>query len=175
MSSPSARVRPRVVVETALGNLHVELQSDRAVLSCRYFLEDVRRGTYDECSFFRIVTEANNAARDRPAIEVAQGGHRVVDTDIEPSIPHETTQATGLRHRRGTVSLARFRPGAVYHSFFVCFRDEPQLDYGGCRNPDGQGFAAFGQVIDGEEVLDLLRRCAEAQEMLRTPIRARVR
>jgi peptidyl-prolyl cis-trans isomerase A (cyclophilin A) len=61
-----------------------------------------------------------------------------------------------LRHLRGTVSLARFLPGAVYHSFFVCMRDEPALDQGGARNPDGLGFAAFGQVVRGFEHLHRL-------------------
>jgi peptidyl-prolyl cis-trans isomerase A (cyclophilin A) len=167
-------VLPRVAVETALGCLHIELHEHLAPHSCSYFLGDVRRGTYDQCSFFRIVTEKNHTAIGRPAIEVAQGGHPAIDAGMEPSIVHETTRVSGLGHRRGTLSLARFRPGAVYHSFFICFRDEPELDYGGRRNPDGQGFAAFGQLIEGGDVLDLLRERAEPHEMLRRPIPTRV-
>jgi peptidyl-prolyl cis-trans isomerase A (cyclophilin A) len=166
---------PRVAIETKLGRLHVELEAHRAPHSCSYFLGDVRSGVYEQCSFFRIVTEKNHVAEGRPAIEVAQGGHPWADVNIEPSIVHETTQATGLRHRRGTISLARFRPGAVYHSFFICFRDEPALDHGGLRHPDGLGFAAFGQLIEGCDVLDLLRQRAEAEEMLRNRITARIR
>lgn len=166
---------PRIAIDTAFGALYVELQSHLAPHSCNYFLEDVRSGAYDSCSFFRIVTEENCAAENRPAIEVAQGGRPAVDANVMPSIVHETTRVTGLRHRRGTISLARYRPGAVYHSFFICLRDEPQLDCGGRRNPDGLGFAAFGQLIDGWEVLDRLRQCAETEPMLRKPIGIRIR
>jgi peptidyl-prolyl cis-trans isomerase A (cyclophilin A) len=81
---------------------------------------------------------------EHPAkIEVIQMGWRETNPGIPPSRRHETTAMTGLRHRKGTVSLARFAPGAVYHSWFVCMRDEPGLDAGGLRHPDGQGFAAF--------------------------------
>ena len=82
-------------------------------------------------------------------IAVIQGGLRHEREDLPPVIAHETTAMTGLRHLKGTVSLARFAPGAVYHSFFICLRDEPVLDFSGARHPDGQGFAAFGRVVAG--------------------------
>jgi peptidyl-prolyl cis-trans isomerase A (cyclophilin A) len=77
---------------------------------------------------------------------------------------------TGLRHMKGTVSLARFAPGAVYHSFFICLRDEPALDFGGARHPDGQGFAAFGWVARGFDIVQRIFAHAEAEEYLRNVI-----
>ena len=101
----------------------------------------MRAGRYDGSSFFRIVTLSNQSAERHRRIAVIQGGLRHEREDLEPVIPHESTATTGLRHLKGTVSLARFAPGAVYHSFFICLRDEPVLDFGGARHPDGQGFA----------------------------------
>ena len=112
----------------------------RAPISSRYFLHDVDTGLLDGSSIFRIVTLE---------IEVIQMGLCETNSHIAPTIEHEPTGRTGLRHVQGTVSLARFAPGAVYHSFFVCMRDEPSLDQGGARNPDGMGFAAFGFVASG--------------------------
>ena len=128
------------------------------------------------------MTMAMQAVQVRPSgpkvlrIGVIQGGLKHQREDLPPVIPHETTATTGLRHLRGTVSLARFAPGAVYHSFFICLRDEPALDFGGVRHPDGQGFAAFAQVTHGFDVVQRIFAQAEAQEYLEHEIRiARVR
>ena len=72
-----------------------------------------------------------------------------------PPIPHETTQQTGLRHADGTLSMARNEPGTASSEFFICVGDQPELDFGGKRNPDGAGFAAFGKVLAG---LDVVRK-----------------
>ncbi|MCY4752819.1 peptidylprolyl isomerase [Pelomonas aquatica] len=75
-----------------------------------------------------------------------------------------------MRHRDGTVSMARGAPGTAAAEFFVCIGDQPELDYGGHRNPDGQGFAAFGRVVQGMEVVRALHARAGAKQWLRTPI-----
>jgi peptidyl-prolyl cis-trans isomerase A (cyclophilin A) len=141
----------------------IAVDEGAAPVSSAYFLADVDGGMLDGSSIFRIV---------KGEIDVVQMGVCVTDTTIPPVIAHETTGKTGLRHRRGTVSLARFAPGAVYHSMFVCMRDEPSLDEGGTRNPDGQGFAAFGHVVDG---LERLQRIFDdytlAEEFLPVPLR----
>lgn len=155
-----------VEIETALGEIEIQVLEDRAPASAAYFLADVRAGVFDGASFFRIVTLANQDAEEGRRIEVIQGGWRHPSTDLPPVIPHETTAMTGLRHVKGAVSLARFAPGAVYHSFFICLRDEPCLDFGGARHPDGQGFAAFGQVVRGFDVVELIYARAEAEEYL---------
>ena len=141
----------------------IAVEVSAAPVSSAYFLADVDAGVLDGSSLFRIVREK---------IAVLQMGLRATDPTLPPVIAHEPTGTTGLRHRRGTVSLARFAPGAVYHSLFVCMRDEPSLDQGGSRNPDGQGFAAFGHVVDG---LERLQRIFDShppgEEYLRIPLR----
>jgi peptidyl-prolyl cis-trans isomerase A (cyclophilin A) len=161
----------RVQIETALGDIEIDVFDDRAPASAGYFLADVRGGLYDGSSFFRVVTLQNQSAEERRRIEVIQGGLRHEREDLPPIIPHETTAMTGLRHVKGTVSLARFAPGAVYHSFFVCLRDEPVLDFSGLRHPDKQGFAAFGRVTQGFEVVERIYARAEAQEYLGNAVR----
>jgi peptidyl-prolyl cis-trans isomerase A (cyclophilin A) len=144
-------------VETALGEVAVALREDAAPQSCRYVLELVDRGALNCSSVFRIVTPGNDALRDFAPIEGIQLGYRCADPATPIVVAHETTTQTGLRHVRGTVSLPRWRPGATYESFFICLRDEPALDHGGIRNPDRQGFAAFGSVVGGRPVLEAIR------------------
>ena len=159
MSSPA----PLVEVHGANFTFTIAVDVSAAPISSAYFLADVDAGVLDGSSIFRIVREK---------IAVIQLGLRETNPTVPPVIAHERTGTTGLRHRRGTVSLARFAPGAVYHSVFVCMRDEPSLDEGGARNPDGQGFAAFGQVIDGFEHLQrIFAAHALGPEYLQTPIR----
>jgi peptidyl-prolyl cis-trans isomerase A (cyclophilin A) len=147
---------------------------DQAPISSAYFLADVDAGVLDGSSIFRIVNVDNQPATHPAKIEVIQMGLRENDPTIPATIQHESTGLTGLRHRRGTVSLARFAPGAVYHSLFVCMRDEPCLDEGGARNPDGLGFAAFGYVAEGFEQLQrIFAEHTHGVEYLGTPIRLR--
>jgi peptidyl-prolyl cis-trans isomerase A (cyclophilin A) len=161
----------RVRIETALGEIELQLFAEQAPVSAGYFLADVKAGLYDGSSFFRIVTLQNQTAEEGRRIEVIQGGLKHGREDLPPVIPHETTAMTGLKHLKGTISLARFAPGAVYHSFFICLRDEPVLDFGGARHPDGQGFAAFGGVTRGFDVVERVFARAEAGEYLRNEIR----
>ena len=60
---------------------------------------------------------------------------------------------TGIKHLDGTISMARYTPGTATSEFFICVNDQPSLDHGGDRNPDNEGFAAFGRVIEGMEVV----------------------
>ena len=69
------------------------------------------------------------------------------------AIPHETTDATGLAHVDGAISMARGEVGTASTEFFICVGAQPALDFGGARNPDGQGFAVFGHVVDGMDVV----------------------
>jgi peptidyl-prolyl cis-trans isomerase A (cyclophilin A) len=117
------------------------------------FLRYVREHRFKGATFYRTVrmdNQPNNAIK----IEVIQGG---LGEDEKkrglPAIAHETTAATGLHHKNGTVSMARAEPGTASSEIFICIGDQPELDFGGKRNPDGQGFAAFGQVISGMDVV----------------------
>jgi peptidyl-prolyl cis-trans isomerase A (cyclophilin A) len=161
----------KVRIETGLGAMVVEVFEDRAPASAAYFLADVRAGLFDGASFFRIVTLTNQSAEPHRRIAVIQGGLIHESTDLPPVIPHETTAMTGVKHLKGTVSLARFAPGAVYHSFFICLRDEPALDFGGARHPDGQGFAAFGRVVEGFEMVERIFARGEADEYVKDALR----
>jgi peptidyl-prolyl cis-trans isomerase A (cyclophilin A) len=163
----------RVRIETELGDIELELFEQQAPASAGYFLADVRAALYDGSSFFRIVTLSNQTVEKHRRIAVIQGGLRYEREDLPPAIPHETTAMTGLRHLKGTVSLARFAPGAVYHSFFICLRNEPVLDFGGARHPDGQGFAAFGRVMAGFDVVQSIYARAEKAEYLKNEIAIR--
>ena len=163
----------RVRIETELGEIGIELFDQQAPASAGYFLADVRSGIYDGSSFFRIVTLSNQSVERHRRIAVIQGGLRHERENLPPVIPHETTAMTGLKHLQGTVSLARFAPGAVYHSFFICLRDEPALDFGGARHPDGQGFAAFGRVAEGFDVVQRIYARAETTDYLKNEIAIR--
>lgn len=166
---------PRVVVSTALGDFTVEVYPDRAPLSAADFLAYVDRGLLDNQSVYRIVSMANQPDTVRAKIEVIQFGWRAPDgnDDAPPPVPpiaHEPTSVTGLRHKDGTLSMARLAPGTASNAFFICIGDQPELDFGGGRNPDGQGFAAFGQVVDGMDVVRKIFGKAEADDRLASPI-----
>jgi peptidyl-prolyl cis-trans isomerase A (cyclophilin A) len=166
---------PPVMVEIRAADfsITVGVHQDRAPISSSYFLRDVDAGVLDGSSIFRIVNLRNQPATAPAKIEVIQMGLRDMNATMPPTIEHEPTGRTGLRHSKGTISLARFAPGAVYHSFFVCMRDEPSLDQGGARNPDGMGFAAFGFVATGFGYLQGIfaaHAAANLPEYLETPI-----
>ena len=112
----------------------------------------------------------NASIRTEHPIEVLQGGLK--DTDPQPIAPieHECTRQTGLLHKKWTLSTARFAPGETYGSFFVCMRDEPVLDRGGERHPDGLGFAAFGAVVRGFTTLEAIFARQEPDEFMKNEI-----
>ena len=94
-------------------------------------------------------------------IEVIQGGLELESTDLPfEAIRHESTQITGIKHLDGVISMARGGPGTAASEFFICINDQPELDFGGQRNPDEQGFAAFGKVVDGMEVVRRIQEMA---------------
>ena len=87
------------------------------------------------------------------------------------AIPLERTRDTGLKHVDGTISMARFTPDSAQHSFFICIGDQPELDFGGKRNPDGQGFAAFGKVTKGMDIVRKIQMSPADGQTLKPPIR----
>jgi len=156
----------RVVVETSMGSFELDVDVDRAPVTANNFLRYVDGGLYDGGSFFRTVHGANQPT-DSIRIAVVQGG-RSPSATVEsfPPIPLERTSQTGILHTDGAVSMARGGPNTATHSFFICIGDQPSLDYGGMRNPDGQGFAAFGTVVAGMEVVRAIHRAPyEAQQL----------
>jgi peptidyl-prolyl cis-trans isomerase A (cyclophilin A) len=141
----------RVVIDTALGPIGVLLELGRAPVSAGDFLKYVDRGLYAGGAFYRTVRPDDDPAPVK--IEVVQGGLTDESRFLAP-IAHEPTSQTGLRHRNGTFSIARGEVGTgTAGAFFICIGDQPQLDFGGKRNPDGQGFAAFGHVTSGMKLV----------------------
>lgn len=163
--------RPRVLIQTALGDIELELAARRAPVTVSNFLHYVHAGLYADGSFFRTVRPDNqptNAVR----IEVVQAQANPARTaEFRAPILLERTRDTGLRHLVGTVSMARTGPDSAQDHFFICLRDEPELDFGGRRNPDGQGFAAFGRVVRGLETVRRLQEQPADGQSLRPPIR----
>ena len=146
-----AQKTTRCLIQTSLGNISVELYPEKAPVTVANFLRYVDAHLYDSSSFFRAVTMANQP-NNAVKIEVVQGGN--VDSLKQfPPIAMETTKQTGLHHLDGTISMARSTPASATCSFFICINDQPSLDFGGKRNPDGQGFAAFGKVTSGMDVV----------------------
>lgn len=166
----AALVRTRV--QTALGDFVMAVDPAVAPLTVANYLRYVDGRHLDGGSVYRLVSMANQRADTVHKIEVVQWGMNGPDDQPAPFPPiaHETTRQTGLRHRDGTVSMARNAPGSATAEFFICIGDQPALDFGGGRNPDGQGFAAFGQVVEGMDVVRALHARAQAEQFLPVPI-----
>jgi len=142
---------PAVIIKTELGDINVELYENDAPATVANFLKYVDSSAFINSSFYRTVTLSNQPNNDIK-IEVIQGGLYEEDKMLDP-IQHEPTIETGILHKNGIISMARNEPGSATSEFFICIGDQPELDYGGKRNPDGQGFAAFGKVISGMETV----------------------
>ena len=162
-----AATAPRVRITTELGAFTVEVYPDKAPLTANDFLAYVDKGYLTGSSVYRIVSMANQPPTVPAKIEVVQFGLKEARL---PNVAHEPTTQTGLLHKDGTLSLARLAPGTGSSAFFICIGDQPSLDFAGKRNPDGQGFAAFGQVVDGMDVVRRIFAKAEAKDQMEHPI-----
>lgn len=159
-SAPESDDAVVIVMQTAIGDITLELYPDKAPVTVANFLRYVDARKFDGATFYRTVRLDNQAPSDVP-IQVVQGGlyghafRRQAGPPPETfnPIPHETTKSTGLSHLDGTISMARTAPGTASSEFFICIGENPALDFGGARQPDGQGFAAFGRVISGMDVV----------------------
>ncbi|RKD91801.1 peptidylprolyl isomerase [Mangrovibacterium diazotrophicum] len=161
---------PKVEVESSMGNLVLEIDTVHAPLTAGNFLKLVDQGLYLNASFYRVV-RMDNQPQSPVKIEVIQGG--LMDDNLidkYPGIEHETTEKTGLKHLDGTLSMARNQPGTASTEFFICVGDQPELDFGGKRNPDGQGFAAFGKVVEGMDVVLQIQQLNDDKQYLREPV-----
>ena len=155
-----------ISMETELGSIQIELYPDRAPITVSNFLRYVDQNRYEDLHFYRVVHMENQPDND-VKIEVIQGGLGFDKHPMElPTIVHETTDKTGIRHLNGTLSMARMEPGTASSEIFICINDQPELDYSGKRNPDGQGFAAFGKVISGMDVIRKIQLLPETKQML---------
>jgi peptidyl-prolyl cis-trans isomerase A (cyclophilin A) len=158
---------PHVLVETELGVIEIELDA-RAPRTVANFLRYVDERFFDGTSFYRTV-RPDNQPDNLIKIEVIQGGADGTRPAHDP-IALERTSITGLQHRAGTVSMARNGPDTATSEFFICVGPQPELDFGGRRNPDGQGFAAFGRVVRGMDVVMRIHQRAADKQRLAPPL-----
>jgi peptidyl-prolyl cis-trans isomerase A (cyclophilin A) len=162
--SPGARAQTtgspvRVQVETALGVIVLELDPAHAPATVANFLAYVDAGHYDGGTFHRTV-KLDNQPESTVKIEVIQAGVNPAQSKSGfPAIALERTNRSGLKHVDGAVSMARGAADSATSGWFICINDQPSLDFGGTRNPDGQGFAAFGRVVSG---MDVVRKIQQA-------------
>lgn len=164
---------PKVFISTEMGDIIVELYADKAPITTANFLQYVDSEKFNgEACFYRVVRPGNQP-NNPIKIEVVQGGF-ATDSLIEKKqllpIKHETTKETGILHKNGTISMARLEPGTASSEFFICIGDQPELDFGGKRNPDGQGFAAFGSVIEGMDVIKKIQQLEDNDQYLKKPV-----
>lgn len=147
-----------VVVETSIGVIEVAVDPVHAPITTANFLRYVDARMYDSGRFHRAVRKDNQARKD-VLIEVIQGGRSPEKAKAERgfgAIPLERTSVTTLTHVDGAISMARGNTAdSASSDFFLCVGPQPALDFGGARAGDGQGFAAFGRVTSG---MDVVRR-----------------
>ncbi|MFZ4057450.1 MAG: peptidylprolyl isomerase [Ferruginibacter sp.] len=160
---------PRIRIVTSMGDIEAELYPAKAPKTVQAFLQYIDSGYFNKGAFYRVVLlEGINAANN---VGLIQGGTWQSDgkaTRIIPGIPHESTQQTGLSHTNGVLSLARTTVGSANTEFFICIGDQSQFDYG--NGADGQGFAAFGKVIEGMQIVRKIQQQSCRGESLVNPI-----
>ncbi len=165
---------PKVQICAEIGTITLEVFVDKAPKTSSNFLAYVDSGKYNNKSFFYRTVRMDNQPDNLIKIEVIQGGF-YEDSLIEKyqfsTIKHETTKETGILHKDGTISMARGPVGTASSEFFICIGDQPELDFGGKRNPDGQGFAAFGKVIKGMDVIREIQMQKDTLQYLIKPIK----
>ncbi|WP_084362813.1 peptidylprolyl isomerase [Roseivirga echinicomitans] len=155
-----------IEIKTELGSIMAELYPDKAPITVANFIKYIENHKFDSASFYRTVRMDNQPNND-VKIEVIQGGisyNRSVTSF--PAIAHETTEKTGILHTDGVLSMARVGPGTATAEFFVCIGDQPSLDFGGKRNPDGQGFATFGKVTKGMDIVKKIQQKEDKNQYL---------
>ncbi|MDB2437814.1 peptidylprolyl isomerase [Hellea sp.] len=152
---PKVDTSPNVIIETEMGVIEIETYPEKAPASAGDFLNYVDRGFYNGEGFYRVV-RADNDPR-KMGMSLIQGGR----LDLEPKgapIAHELTSETGLRNDSAMVSIARDEPGTGSAAFFfINIGDNNFLDEGGERNPDGAGYATFGKVVKGMDVVKAIQ------------------
>lgn len=144
---------PRVRLETPKGVIVLEVYADKAPVTAGNFLRYVDEGRYEGGVFYRALRLGF-----APEKGLLQGGLNGIETKALPPIAHEPTTQTGIKHLDGTISMARFDPGTAKCEFFICVGDSPYFDADPKQPGDNQGFAAFGRVVEGMDVVRLLHQ-----------------
>jgi peptidyl-prolyl cis-trans isomerase A (cyclophilin A) len=161
----------RVLIKTAKGDIEAELDAAKAPTTVANFLRYVDGHFYDGGRFHRTVTK-DNQPNNKVKIDVVQAGIDPTRAKEQfPPIKLERTRDTTLAHKEGAISMARDGPDTATSDFFICLGDQPELDFGGKRNPDGQGFAAFGRVVNGMDVVRAIQAGKANGQTLDPPVK----
>jgi peptidyl-prolyl cis-trans isomerase A (cyclophilin A) len=164
-AAPRASAPVDVAIQTSAGTIVVRLDTAHAPATTANFLHYVDAGTYNGATFYRTVSKANEPSSN---IEVIQGGVNPQAPNPHP-VPLEPTSKTGLHNTDGAISMARTSdPNSGSTEFFLCIGDNRFLDAGG---PTGPGYAAFGKVVRGADVVRQIQRMHANGEMLAPPVR----
>lgn len=159
-----------VLLKTQLGDIHLKIDPIHSPVTSKNFLKYVDAGYYNGGTFHRTV-KSDNQPDKKVKIEVIQASALKEHEHEFGKIPLERTSKTGLKHLNGTLSMARDEANTATSDFFICIGDQPELDYGGKRNPDGQGFAAFGKVTFGMDVVRKIQLSSADGQKLSPPIK----
>ena len=163
---------PTIKIETTFGDIIIELYPEKAPKTVTAFLSYVDSGYFKNGSFYRVLKEEDQPSSAFKS-NLIQGGIWQTQNKKQltvPVIPHETTKQTGILHKNGTISLARNAPGSASTEFFIVIGDQPAYDYGGDANADGQGFAAFGRVIEGMDVVKQIHEQPDNETNFKLPL-----
>jgi len=178
----------RIRIVTEVGDIVVAIYECQAPRTTCHFLRYVDEGYYNGATFYRTVRSADNQPKDAVKIDVIEGGFyndyydQAMRIDMiegrpyddskgrigpYPAIMLEPTTETGIKHVNGAITLGRTTPDSVDDVFVICVDDQPELDTGGRRHPDGLGFPAFGKVVEGMEVVKHIHAMkAEGQKII---------
>ena len=145
-NAPASQSVVNVRIETTEGPILVALEQGKAPITTANFLRYVDEKRFDGISFYRAVNVA-------PGFGLIQGGIRGDARKLLPPIKHEPTTQTGLTHSDGTISMARVGPGTASGDFFITVGDIPSMDADPKQPGDNLGFAAFGHVVEGMDII----------------------
>lgn len=172
ISCSPAYKNPHVQIETRFGEIEIELYPALAPKTVEAFLGNIDSGYYQNSSFYRVLSRDNQPS-DAEKTELIQGGlwrAKGKKKIQRMGIPHETTRQTRLLHKDGMISLARFEPGTATTEFFICINDQPALDYGSENTTDRQGYAAFGRVVKGMNIVRRIQNQKEHDQTFDPPV-----
>jgi peptidyl-prolyl cis-trans isomerase A (cyclophilin A) len=146
---PAVSTNPKVVLTTAQGDITIELFVDKAPITAKNYLKYVDRKLFDGATFYRASKPPGQAANDYGTV---QGGLQNDPKKVLPPIAHESTLKTGILHTDGVISMGRHAPGTAQADWFICVGEMSYLD-ADPKDPKNPGFAAFGHVVSGMDVV----------------------
>jgi peptidyl-prolyl cis-trans isomerase A (cyclophilin A) len=165
-------ITPHIEIQTEKGDIEIELYPLQAPKTVAAFLTYIDSGFYSNSSFYRVLNNENQPS-NASKTELIQGGIWRTKNKVAmciPGVPHETTEQTKILHTDGVISLARREPGTGTTEFFICIGKQPGLDYGGENIEDRQGYATFGKVVKGMDIVRKIYRQNEDDQYFDPPV-----